>query len=39
MRSVEYRFEKPILMEKGSRMEVTFHYDNSSNNPANPEPS
>jgi hypothetical protein len=36
---LQYRFEKPIVMEKGSRMEVTFHYDNSPNNPANPEPS
>jgi hypothetical protein len=36
---LQYRFEKAIMMEKGSRMEVTFHYDNSPNNPANPEPS
>ncbi|HXA67647.1 MAG TPA: hypothetical protein VNV82_20985 [Bryobacteraceae bacterium] len=36
---LQYRFEKAVLMEKGSRMEVTFHYDNSPNNPANPEPS
>ncbi|MBZ5609942.1 MAG: cytochrome c [Acidobacteriia bacterium] len=36
---LQYRFEKAILMEKGSRMVVTFHYDNSPNNPANPEPS
>ena len=36
---LQYRFEKPVLMEKGSRMEVTFHYDNSPNNPANPDPS
>jgi hypothetical protein len=28
----------PVLMEKGSRMVVTFHYDNSANNPANPNP-
>jgi len=35
---LQYRFEKAILMEKGSRMVVTFHYDNSPNNPANPEP-
>jgi len=35
---LQYRFEKAVLMEKGSRMEVTFHYDNSPNNPANPEP-
>jgi hypothetical protein len=36
---LQYSFEKAILMEKGSRMVVTFHYDNSPNNPANPEPS
>jgi len=36
---LQYRFERAIMMEKGSRMEVTFHYDNSPNNPANPEPS
>jgi hypothetical protein len=36
---VQYRFEKAVSMEKGSRMVVTFHYDNSPNNPANPEPS
>ena len=36
---LQYRFEKAVMMEKGSRMEVTFHYDNSANNPANPEPS
>lgn len=35
---LQYRFKKPILMEKGSRMVVTFHYDNSPNNPANPDP-
>jgi len=35
---LQYRMKDPILMEKGSRMEVTFHYDNSANNPANPNP-
>jgi hypothetical protein len=33
-----YRFRKPVLVEKGSRMIVTFIYDNSPNNPANPDP-
>jgi hypothetical protein len=33
-----YRFSKPVLVEKGSRMIVTFIYDNSPNNPANPDP-
>ena len=36
---LQYRFTTPVLMEKGSRIEVTFHYDNSLNNPANPDPS
>jgi mono/diheme cytochrome c family protein len=35
---LQYRFKSPVLLEKGSRMVVTFHYDNSSNNPANPNP-
>lgn len=35
---LQYRFKTPVLMEKGSRMVVTFHYDNSANNPANPDP-
>ena len=35
---LQYRFKDPVLMEKGSRMVVTFHYDNSRNNPANPDP-
>jgi len=33
-----YRFRQPIHVEKGSRMIVTFHYDNSVNNAANPDP-
>ncbi|SPF50601.1 conserved exported hypothetical protein [Candidatus Sulfopaludibacter sp. SbA4] len=35
---LQYRFQDPVLMEKGSRMVVTFHYDNSPNNRANPDP-
>jgi len=35
---LQYRFKTPVLMEKGSRMVVTFHYDNSIGNPANPDP-
>jgi hypothetical protein len=35
---LQYRFKSPVLLEKGSRMVVTFHYDNSPNNPANPDP-
>jgi hypothetical protein len=33
-----YRLKEPVFVEKGSRMIVTAHYDNSSNNPANPDP-
>jgi hypothetical protein len=33
-----YRFKEPIRVEKGSRLIVTTHYDNSPNNPANPDP-
>ena len=34
-----YRFQEPLRVEKGSRLMVTAHYDNSPNNPANPDPS
>ncbi len=34
-----YRFQDPILIEKGSVLMLTAHYDNSPNNPANPDPS
>jgi hypothetical protein len=33
-----YRFEKPMYVEKGSLLTVPVHYDNSPNNPANPDP-
>jgi hypothetical protein len=33
-----YRFQDPVRVEKGSLLEVTAHYDNSPNNPANPDP-
>jgi hypothetical protein len=33
-----YRFQDPILVEKGSELVVTAHYDNSANNRANPDP-
>jgi Copper type II ascorbate-dependent monooxygenase, C-terminal domain len=33
-----YRFREPMYVEKGSRMIVTFTYDNSANNLANPDP-
>jgi len=34
-----YRLKEPLLVEKDSRLIVTAHYDNSPNNPANPDPS
>lgn len=33
-----YRLDKPILMAPGSKLEATGWYDNSANNPANPDP-
>ncbi len=33
-----YRLRDPLFVEKGSRMIVTIHYDNSPNNRANPDP-
>jgi hypothetical protein len=34
-----YFFDKPLVMPKGTRIECTAHFDNSPNNPANPDPS
>jgi peroxiredoxin len=34
-----YRFEKPMALPAGSRIECTAHFDNSKNNPNNPNPS
>jgi hypothetical protein len=33
-----YTFAKPLAVPKGSRLEATAHYDNSPNNPSNPNP-
>jgi hypothetical protein len=33
-----YRYQTPVYVEKGSRMIVTFQYDNSPNNASNPDP-
>jgi hypothetical protein len=35
---LNYRMRDPVRIAKGSRMIVTFRYDNSPNNPANPDP-
>jgi hypothetical protein len=34
-----YEFEKPIVLPKGTRMIGISHFDNSANNPFNPDPS
>jgi hypothetical protein len=33
-----YEFAKPLAAPKGARLEAVAHYDNSPNNPANPDP-
>jgi len=33
-----YSLEKPLMMPKGTRIECTAHFDNSLNNPMNPDP-
>jgi hypothetical protein len=33
-----YRLAKPVLLPKGTRIHCTAHFDNSTNNPANPDP-
>jgi mono/diheme cytochrome c family protein len=33
-----YEYAKPLAVPKGSRLEATAHYDNSVNNPSNPDP-
>ncbi len=34
----EYKFAQPISLERGTRMIVTAHFDNSANNAVNPDP-
>jgi hypothetical protein len=36
---LNYQFQEPIVIEKGSRLVVTFTYDNSPKNRFNPDPS
>ncbi len=33
-----YRLAKPVVLPKGTRIECTAHFDNSANNPYNPDP-
>jgi hypothetical protein len=35
---LSYYLEKPLLLPKGTKIECTAHFDNSPNNPANPNP-
>jgi mono/diheme cytochrome c family protein len=35
---IQYALDKELLLPKGTRIECTAHYDNSPNNPANPDP-
>jgi hypothetical protein len=35
---LKYQERQPVFAPKGSRLIITFHYDNSANNPANPDP-
>ena len=35
---LSYKPEKPILLPKGTKIECTAHFDNSANNPYNPDP-
>jgi len=36
---VYYYPKKPLLMPKGTKIETIAHYDNSTRNPVNPDPS
>jgi len=35
---IEYKLKDPVDAPKGSRLIVTAHFDNSVNNPSNPDP-
>ena len=35
---LSYYLEKPLVLPKGTKIECTAHFDNSANNPANPDP-
>jgi hypothetical protein len=35
---IQYALDQELLLPKGTRIECTAHYDNSANNPANPDP-
>jgi hypothetical protein len=33
-----YRLKEPLFLHKGARLDCVAHFDNSPNNPANPDP-
>ena len=33
-----YYLDRPLSLPKGSKIDITAHWDNSPNNPANPDP-
>jgi len=35
---LSYRFAQPVMLQKGTRLSMTAWYDNSANNPLNPDP-
>ncbi len=35
---IGYQFDKPVVLPKGTRLLAVSHFDNSPNNPANPDP-
>lgn len=35
---LKYKLQDPVFVPKGSRLIITFHYDNSPNNPSDPNP-
>ncbi len=36
---LKYELQEPVFAPKGTRLIITFHYDNSQGNPSNPNPS
>ena len=35
---ISYRLAEPVIAPKGTRLELVAHYDNSADNPRNPDP-
>ncbi len=35
---LKYRLQDPLFVPRGTRLILTFHYDNSANNPSDPDP-